>query len=146
MVRQERDPDLLNRLSNDPEVIKTLPNLGGVVDFSPLFAYSPNGCIALSNGEDAAQVFEMTDARDWKVVTIFGPTCRGARALEMARAFKAWMMPFADFVWGPVPNTLRGAKWFYRQLGGYPVDEVTTGGETYVANPGDTLFAYRVAR
>lgn len=145
-IRQETDPVLLNRLSNDPEVLATLPNLGGVVDFSPLFEHTPNGCIALSNGEDGAQVFEMTGERDWKVVTIFAPTCRGSRALETARAIKAWMEPFADFVWGPVPNTLRAAKWFYRQMGGYPVDEVTTGGSTYVANPGETLFAYRVAR
>lgn len=144
-IRQERDPELLNRIANIPEVLTTLPNIGGVVDFAPLFEHTPNGTIALSNGEDGAQVFEMTGEREWQVVTVFAPSCRGKRALETAKAIYNFMAPYADYVWGPVPDTLRAAKWFYRQLGGEPVAEVHSGGHIYTANPGDTLYACKVA-
>jgi hypothetical protein len=143
-IRRETDPHFLNRLSNDPAVLSSLPNIGGVVDWSPLFAHTPNGTIALSNGEDAAQVFEMTADRDWQVVTIFGPTCRGRKALETAYAIRDWIAPYADLVFGPVPDRLPQAKWFYRKLGGEPVAEVVSGGNVYTANPGDTMFACKV--
>ncbi len=142
MIRKETDPSLINRLSNDEAVKATLPNLGGEIDWSPAFAPGAD-CVVLSNGEDAAQVYERTAERDWQVVTIFAPTCRGKRALEAAMDMRDYMLPHVDLVFGPVPDRLPQAKWFYRKLGGIPVDEVESGGHVYVANQGDTLFAFR---
>lgn len=143
-IRQERDPDLLNRLANLPGVCENIGLREGAYDFSPIFQNMPNGVIAWSNGEDGAQVFEATADREWWVVTIFGPTCRGKRALETARAIKSKMLPFADLVFGPVPNVLPAAKWFYRQLGGVPVESVESGGKVYTADDNETLYAFRV--
>lgn len=143
-IQRERDPRLLNHLANLPGVHENIGLREDAYDFSPIFEHTPNGIVAYSNGVDGAQVFEQTADREWWCTTIFGPTCRGRRALETAEAIKARISPFADLIFGPVPDVLPAAKWFYRQLGGRPAEEVVSGGKTYRAGVGETLFAFQV--
>lgn len=142
MVRRERDAELINRLSNEKGIHEFVARHGQPLDWEP----AVKGCVILSNGEDAVQVFEHAGTtRDWQVMTIFGASCRGRRALETAREFAEWMRPHADLVFGSIPNALPHAQWFYRKLGGKPVESVESGGQTYVAQPNETLFAFQVA-
>jgi len=143
-IRKETDAELLNRLSNDPDVWSNIARHGQPVDWAPIFPQTQSGCVAYSNGEDGAQVFELSGPRAWQVVTIFGPTCRGKRALETAEAIKQEISPHADIIFGSIPDHLRAAKWFYRKLGGFPVDRVVLDADVFTANDGETLFAFHV--
>lgn len=142
VVRREKSVELVNRIANHPSVWKVVARHGQPIDWSPAL----NGCIILTNGEDAAQVYERTDERDWQVVTMFCDTCRGKRALETAREMREYMLPWADLVFGSIPDNLPHAKWFYRQLGGVPVESVESGGRIYTANDNETLYAFRAHR
>jgi hypothetical protein len=139
MIRRETDAELINRISNMEGVLSNVSYDGRIIDWSP----AVDTCVILSNGEDAAQVYEQKARRVWEVMTIFGPSCRGKRALETANAMKEWMLPHLDVAFGSVPNRLRAATWFYRQLGGRPVDIVETPLCLYRANEGETLFEFR---
>lgn len=141
MVQRETDPTLANKISNAPGVVGNVSYDGRVIDWAPAI----DACIVLSNGEDAVQVYEQKARHVWEVMTIFAPTCRGKRALETAREMKEWMLPYVDLVFGSVPDKLPQAKWFYRQLGGKPVEQVAVGNDIYTANPGETLYAFEVA-
>lgn len=143
-IRRERTPDLLNYLANLPGVHENIGLREDAYDFTPIFQNTPNGVVAYSNGVDGVQVFEMTADREWWCTTIFGPTCRGRRALDTAAAIKAEITKYADLIFGPVPDALPAAKWFYRQLGGEPVEEIVSGGKTYRAGQGEALYALRV--
>lgn len=112
---------------------------GRVIDWTPAVV----SCVILSNGEDAIQVYEQKARHVWEVMTIMAPTCRGKKALETAYAMRDYMLPYVDVAFGSVPDRLPQAKWFYRKLGGVPVDRVEAGGEVYVANPDETLFEFR---
>lgn len=139
MIRREHDAELANRLSADPAIHAAISRHGAALDWSP----AVEGCVIISNGEDAVQIYEQTAPRDWQVMTIFGPTCRGKRALETAAAMKEWMRPHADMVFGSIPLSLPHALWFYRKLGGVPVDYVESGGVRYVAQEGEALYHFR---
>lgn len=139
MVRRETDPELANRISNDPSVVGNVSYDGRVIDWSA----AVDTCVVLSNGEDAIQVYEQKARHVWEVMTVFLPSCRGKRALETAHEMRRWMLPYVDIAFGSVPDRLRQAKWFYRQLGGRPVDSVEADGAVYTANPGETLFEFR---
>lgn len=138
-IRRETTAELANRISNAPGVVGNVSYDGRVIDWTPAI----DTCVVLSNGEDAVQVYEQMEPRIWQVMTVFGPTCRGKRALEAARAMKEWILPYVDTVFGSVPDRLPQAKWFYRQLGGKPVDAVETAHNVYTANPGETLYEFR---
>lgn len=115
MIREETDADLINRISNLPEV---LPHISycGPLDWQA--AIDSPECIILSNGEDAIGAFERTAPRTWQVHTIFGPTCRGRKAVETGKAMLAYMVPaHADRVWGFTPLANAKARWFNRQCG-----------------------------
>lgn len=147
MVRREVEPSLINRISNDPSVYPMLSGRYGVgeaIDWSSIFPMTQTGCVALSNGEDAFQVYEMKADRVWEVFTAFVGTCRGKRALETGAAFRDWMKPHADLIFGSIPDSLPQAKVFYARLGGERVPYVEAGEDRYVANDGEELFAWRV--
>lgn len=142
-IRRETDAELVNRLSNDPAVHAIIGTPGLYMDWTPAVV----ACVILSNGEDAAMVFEQTARHVWQVITIYGPTCRGRKALAVGRAMRDWMMPaYADVIFGPIPNNLPAARWFYRQMGGRITDKVTIRGEDWVApNDNQTLFVLEAA-
>lgn len=140
MIRREHDAELINRITNDPAVLPFISRHGNEIDWAPAVSH----CVILSNGEDACMVLEQTDERDWQINTVFAPTCRGKRALETGRAMKEWMVPWADQIFGSIPGDFKHARWFYRALGGEPVDRVESGGEIYEAQEGEVLFAWRL--
>lgn len=140
MVRRETDPTLINSLSNLPDIHPAIARHGKPLEWSAAM----RGCVVLSNGEDAVQVYEQSADRDWQVMTVFGPTCRGKRALEVAMEMRKYMEPHADLIFGSVPDALPHAKWFYAKLGGQKVDSVESGGVTYVAQDNETLYAFKV--
>jgi hypothetical protein len=136
MIRRETDAELVNRISNMPEVHPFMQRHGNQLDWTP----AVEGCFILSNGEDAVMIFEQTAERDWQVTTCYAPSCRGKRAVETGLAMKEWMRPHADMVFGSIPNAYRHALWFYRRMGGIEVPVVTSGGCEYYAQDGETLL------
>lgn len=121
-MKSERASDavLLNRIANHPAV-RPYFDLGGagVLDFSACVS-SPDYRI-LTNGRDAAAIFEWSAPAVWEGHTLFLPSCRGRRAVETGKAFCAWM--FADgasMLWGQTPSILRHVRWFNRRVGFEP--------------------------
>ena len=154
MIRRETDPDLVNEIANHPSVWPHVARHGKPLDFSPAFPAVQSGAVILTNGEDAAMVFEQTADRVWQVCTMFKDTCRGERAREVGAAMRDYMRPYADLIFGKVPDALPHAKRFYADLGGERVPEIEIDGERvqavkagddwYVSEPGEELFALRV--
>lgn len=139
MIRVETSAELVNRITNDPQVLPYVSRHGSPIDWTP--AVESPDCVVLSNGADAAMVLERTAPRDWQVNTIFAPTCRGKRAVETGLEMKAFAtQQYADLIFGSIPNALPQAQWFYRKLGGVPVSRVKSGGYIYRAQEGETLF------
>lgn len=136
IARELSDAGLVNDLTNHPDILPYIVRHGKPVDWSPHL----QDLTVLTNGKDAAMIFEQTAERDWQVTTIYGPTCRGRRALETGLAMKEWMRPHADLVFGSIPNAFRHAQWFYRKMGGRFVDQLESGGYVYTAQDGETLL------
>lgn len=116
MIRRERDAELINRISNMEGVRSGVCYHERMMDWSPVFEPA-TGIVILSNGDDAVGVFEMTGEREWQIHTVFAPTCRGKKALQVAREMLDWMAKWGDAFWGATPDSNRAAKWFNRQLG-----------------------------
>lgn len=136
IYRERSDATLINALSNVAENQAGLSRYGKDFDWTQALQH----VAALTNGEDAFMVFEETEPRIWQCTTIFGPTCRGKKALSTGLQMKEYMRPYADTIFGSVPDDLRNAAWFYRKMGGKPVETVETEGFTYTANDGETLY------
>lgn len=120
-IRRERDARLLNRLANLPDVRPAVCYHDQTLDWSAAFPAKDTGVVVVSNGCDACAVFASTNPRVWQGHTIFGPTCRGRRAVETGRAIIHWMTPHAELIWGATPIGNRAARWFNRQIGGRSV-------------------------
>ncbi len=143
MIIQETTPELINRISNMPEVLPFLSRHGDALDWSPVFEPG-SGCMVLSNGEDACMVLEQTAPRHWQVSTIYAPSCRGKRAVETGQGMRDFMIPeHADMIFGSIPNSFKHAIWFYQKMGGVKVDEIESDGYIWHAQPGETLYALR---
>lgn len=117
MTRQETSPELLNRVSNMPEVRGSVCYRDGPMDWALAFPSDATGVVVLSNGEDACGLFERTGDRVWQAHIMFAASCRGTRALAAARAMIDHMRPIAALLWGATPVGNRAARWFNRQLG-----------------------------
>lgn len=143
VIRRERDAALVNRITNDPVVLPFISRHGREIDWDP----AVRGCCILSNGEDAAAVFgEETVARAWQMTTIFGPTCRGRRAIETGKAMRDWMIPkYADVLFGSIPNAYRHAMWFYHKMGARRMESFEFGGETFLPQKNEALFVLQAA-
>lgn len=154
MVRRETDPELINKIANHPSVWPFIARHGEPVDFAPAFPMTQTGVVVLTNGEDAAMVFEQTAERAWQVLTMFQDTCRGEKAREVGKAMRDYMAPHADLIFGVVPNNYPHAKKFYEALGGFSVPPIEVEGEKvqalvvgdtpFVAKDGEDLFALKV--
>lgn len=154
MVQRETSPELINKIANHPSVWPHIARHGQPVDFSPAFPATQSGIVVLTNGEDAAMVFEQTGDRMWQVCTMFQDTCRGEKALKTGEEMRDWMRPYADVVHGVVPDSLPHAKKFYEKLGGVKiptinvdgedVQAIKVNGEWLVAKPGEEMYALRM--
>lgn len=114
MIRRETDAELVNAIANLPGVYEYICFHDRPLDFTP--AVEP--CFVLSNGEDAVAVFEPREGgRAYQGHTMFGPTCRGAKALSVAAEMIEWMRPHADTIVGVVSMSNRASLWFHRRLG-----------------------------
>lgn len=123
MIRHEQDVDFINRIANSDAVRPFIRPDGQDMDFAPAVGRpTQTGVVFLSNGEDAVAAFEITADRIYQSHTMFGPTCRGRRAIETAREMVAWMFDHgADVVWGSTPRANKAARWFNRQIGAYVI-------------------------
>ncbi len=117
MIRQEVSPELVNRVSNLPEVRAGVCYQDGPMDWAPVFPASNTGVVVLSNGDDACMVFERTGERTWQAHIMLASTCRGRRGLEAARSMVELMRPVAVMLWASIPLANRAARWFSRQVG-----------------------------
>ena len=116
MIRRETSPELVNAVANAPEVHGHIAQHSEPMDWSP--AFTDERIVILSNGEDAVGVFVETAPRYFQTHTMFGATCRGAKALEVAREMIDYMIPeYADGIWGATPMSNTNARWFNRQMG-----------------------------
>ncbi len=139
-IRPEKDAALINRVANLATVHPAIAYHGKPLDWSAAFPAEDTGVIVLSNGDDACAVFASTANRVWQGHTVFGPTCRGRRAIETGRAILDWMRPHADLIWGATPIGNRAARWFNRQIGGRPAgfDHYDAEGAVEIFNFGST--------
>jgi len=120
MVRVETDVSFLNSLANSDDVRPFIRPDGAALDFAPIAGkrMTEIGGVVLSNGSDAAAIFDMTADGVFQSHTLFGPTCRGRRAIEQAREFVGWMFDHgARVLWGSTPRDNAKARWFNRQIG-----------------------------
>ncbi|NYD88747.1 hypothetical protein [Sphingomonas melonis] len=118
MIRRETDAGLINRIANDSAILPHF-DLGrtGALDFTPCLM-APDDYIVLSNGKDAAAMFEWSAPNVWEGHTMFLPSCRGRRAVETGKAMMAWMFEHgAEIIWGQTPTIYRHVRWFNRQVG-----------------------------
>lgn len=139
-IRRETDAELANRIANDADVLPFISPSAAPVDVTPAI----DTCVVLTNGEDAMQIYEQKAPRVWEVMTVFRKTCRGKRALETGHAMLDYMTPYADVIFGCIPDKLPHARWFYRHFGGREVEQVETKLGTFIANPGTKLYELRV--
>lgn len=121
MIFREQDADLLNRIANHPLVLPFFDlGLSGSLDFTAC-AKDPDAYVILSNGSDAAALFEWSAPSVWEGHTLFAPTCNGARAVATGKAMCAWMFENgANMLWGQTPTTptiMRRVRWFNRRIG-----------------------------
>lgn len=137
IIKRERDGELLDVLLADPAVRPFVKYDDAPIDWYPVLRPA-SGVVVLSNGEDAAAGFELTADREWQTHTFFGPTCRGRRALDTARAILEWMRPYADRIWGYTPIANPQARWFNRQMGA----KVIGTAEMQVEGPAE-IFEFR---
>lgn len=154
MIRRETDPELINRIANHPAVRPYIAPGDHSLDFSSIFPSRQTGVVILSNGEDAAMMFEQTADRVWQVSTAFEPSCRGQKAREVGSEMREYMRPWSDIIFGKVPDALPHAKRFYEDLGGEPAPWFDTsegrlqglkvGDDWYVAQPGEELYLLRL--
>lgn len=121
MIREETSSDLINAIANAPGVVEHVSYIGEV-DWTP--AVESPDCIVVSNGSDAVGVFEKSADRVFQTHTIFGPTCRGKRAIETGKEMLDYMIPrHAEYIWGYTPLRNAKARWFNRKVGAQVLGE-----------------------
>jgi len=119
-VFHTHDAELANRIVNQDGVREFFHVSGDPVDLTP--AVEPRsgitGIIALTDGDDALALFEMTHDGVFQSHTLFGPTVRGRRAVDTGRAMVQYMFDHgAKVVWGATPRDNRKALWFNSAIG-----------------------------
>lgn len=123
-ITHTHDAELVNRIANQDGVREYIHPAGLPIDWTEAVAPSSaqTGIVVLTDGEDAVAAFTMTTPTVWQSHTLFGPKCRGRRAIETGRAMVQWMFDHgADVVWGDTPRDNRKALWFNRQIGAHPL-------------------------
>ena len=126
MIRPETNIPFIESIANHPTVVPFIRLDGERMDFSELEGkrYGEIGGVVLSNGEDAVAIFEITAPGIYQSHTLFGPTCRGRKAIDTAKEMVAWMFDHgARIVWGATPKYNRKALLFNRMIGAKVVRE-----------------------
>jgi hypothetical protein len=114
------DGTLHNQIAAHPDVA---PMLGYGPDSPPInfheLALEPDFYCLLTNGEDAAMLFNLTSPFVWQQHTLFLPSCRGKRAIATAKEMIRYMLTVegAHMIWGLTPVTNRAACMFNRWCG-----------------------------
>ena len=121
MIVRHTEPSLHNFIGNQAGVYGCIapdPYSGEPLDFTEC-ADAPNEYVLLSNGSDAASIFEWFGPGIYEGHTMFLPSCRGKEALQNGRAMVDFMFEELDAVmlWGQTPTHLPAARWFNRKLG-----------------------------
>lgn len=138
MVGPETNVALLNKIAASDAVRPFMRPDGQPMDFSAIEGRRTTemGGVVLSNGEDAAGVFEITAPGVYMAHTMFGETCRGRKAIDTAHEMIEWMFAHgAHTVWGATPRANRKACLFNRLVGAREI-----GGDA-----DDAIFEYRKA-
>lgn len=120
-IRRERDDFLLRLIADDPAVRPFICYHDNDIDWTPALERA-SGVVILSNGSDAIGVFELTGenetGQEFQTHTMFGPTCRGKRALQAGRDMLAWMFSRnCSRIWGRTPVSNHRARMFNRLCG-----------------------------
>lgn len=146
MVQREVDSTLINKIANHPSVWPFIASVHGgkPADFSHAFPMVESNGVILTNGEDAAMVFERTGERAWQVCTMFQDTCRGAKARKAGAEMREYMAPYADVIFGLVPKDFPHAAKFYTDLGAEQVPHVKIGDDLFLPTESEDMFALRV--
>lgn len=121
MIFRTFDATTHNRIANIQEVRATIGgHVGqeGAVDFSDCAA-RPDDFILLSNGSDAASIYERRGPSVLEGHSLFAPSCRGREAIGVGRQMVDWIFRETDvlILIGATPVKLRSARWFNRQIG-----------------------------
>lgn len=121
MIVRATDASLHNRIANHPAVKPTLGYNEGPTDFTPLLD-DPDNYVLLSDGSEAAAIFECSAPRVWQAHSMVLPTCRGWKAVDAGKAMLAWMFDEmnARLIWGQTPVDHKAAQMFNRLIGAKP--------------------------
>lgn len=114
-ITQTHDSELVNRIALDEAV---LPFIGGDPDADWGAAAHDEKVTLLTDGEHAIGCFVQTTPTIYQCHWLFGPECRGRKALDLCTEMVAWMSDHgATILWGTTPLNNRKALWFNRRMG-----------------------------
>jgi len=118
MIVRHRDALLHNLIANDPSVRPTFGYHEGYTDLTPLVDM-PETYVLLSNGRNAASIWEWSAPDVWQGHSIFLPEARGRTGIDAGRQMCRYMFDEigAKMLWGMTPLTHRPAQLFNRLLG-----------------------------
>jgi hypothetical protein len=119
-VHHTHDAELANRIANQDGVREFFHTQGLPVDLTPAVAppSTQTGIVALTDGDDALALFEMNLPGIYQSHTLFGPRCRGRKAIETGRAMVQFMFDHgARTVWGSTPRSNLKAIIFNSAIG-----------------------------
>lgn len=116
MIRRETDAGYINSIVNSPAVRPFVDyGAGDAIDVSATVAR--DDVFWLSDGHGGLSAFGLSAPREYQAHVFFGEECRGADAIQSAKAMVDWMRPLADRLWGAIPQANRAARWFGRKVG-----------------------------
>ena len=117
MIRQEPIDTFLAHapISDDFRTFVTFGNDAGPV------ANEVPGVVVLSNGQDSAGAFRVTEPRTWRMYIEFLPTTEPDERVAAARAMVAWMFSRSDayILWGTGLPGKPGQEEYQRQIGAH---------------------------
>lgn len=124
MIVKTQDVELISRIANSDgvrEFIDHREDKSQPMDWSAAGERaSTTGVVFLTDGEDALAAFELTGEGLYQVHTMFGPRCRGRKAVTIGKDMVTWMFDHgANAVWGATPLDNAKARWFNRQVGAH---------------------------
>lgn len=118
MIVRHQDALLHNLIANDPSVRPTFGYHEGYTDLTPLLDL-PETYVLLSNGKNAASIWEWSAPGVWQGHGLFLPECRGRHAIDCGKEMCRYMFDTvgAKMLWGMTPEYHKPAKLFNRLLG-----------------------------
>jgi hypothetical protein len=119
VIARETDPDTVNAIANRPgirEFIDYRDDKSIPLDFTPAVGrITTTGIVWLTDGNGALAAFEQVGDRAYNVHLMF--ESRGRAAVQAGRDMVEYLRPYADEIWGLIPQANKAARWFARQMG-----------------------------